>query len=90
MAESLAPEIATYEREKMRLEGEHRGKYVLIRGDSAINVFATLHDAAAEGLRQFGAEPFLIRRIGDGPLKISVAGLYGLTHAGDPVQLSIG
>lgn len=90
MTEPLAREIAAYERERARLEKDHAGGVALVHGDSPVEVFPTLHAAAEEGLRRFGAAPFLVRRIGDGPLRLSLAMLYGVGRVGDPIQLSIG
>lgn len=90
MTEPLAQELATYERESGALQSSHAGKIVLIQGDTVVGTFATVHDAATDALRRFGNEPFLIRRVSGLQLKLSVALLYGTTHVGDPVHLSIG
>ena len=85
----LAREIATYERERGRLEAEHKSEFVLIQADQVAGTFSSLDEAAAAGLQRFAAEPFMIRRIAEDKVKLSVAVLYGLTHAGDPVHLSV-
>jgi len=81
MAEVLEQEIATFEREKERLQKEHTGKFVLVFGDAVIDTFDTFDSASAEGLRQFGQGPFLIRQVGRANLDISVALLHGLNDA---------
>ncbi len=88
MEDLLAPELATYERERIRLEAEHKSKFILIHADRVVDAFATLHEAAAAALRLFASEPFLIRRVPEDKVKLSVAVLYGLSHAGHPVHLS--
>ncbi len=89
MDDLLAREMATYERERSRLEAEHKSKFVLIHADRVVDTFESLHDAAATGLRLFASAPFLIRRIPEDKVKLSVAVLYGLTHAGHPVHVPI-
>ncbi len=79
MAEPLAQEIATYDREHERLEQEHAGKFVLIHGEEVISTYDTFEAAADEGLRRFGDDPFLIRRVGEGEITLPPAVLYGIT-----------
>ena len=56
--------MATYDRERERLEQEHAGKFVLIHGEEVISMYDTYEAAADEGLRRFGTDLFLIRRVG--------------------------
>ncbi len=79
MAEPLAQEIATYDREHERLEQEHAGKFVLIHGEEVISTYDTFEAAADEGLERFGDDPFLIRRVGGGKITLPPAVLYGIT-----------
>ena len=80
MSKTLDREIAVYERERERLEREHRGKFVLVRGDEIVGTFDTFQAAADEAVRRFGRGPYLIRRVFDEKLGISPAVLYGLTR----------
>lgn len=81
MPKVLEKEIATFEREKGRLQTEHPGKFVLVHGDEVIDTFDTFDAAASDGLRRFGKGPFLIREVGRENLDISAAVVYGLTDA---------
>lgn len=79
MTKVLERELATLKNERERLEREHMGKFVLIHGDEVVNVFDNFETAASEGLRQFGRNPFLIRRIGEDTVEVPIAVVYGLT-----------
>jgi hypothetical protein len=81
MSKTLDREIAVYDRERERLEREHRGKFVLVRGDEIVGTFDTFQAAADEAVRRFGRGPYLIRHVSDEKLGISPAVLYGLIHA---------
>ena len=61
--ESLATELATYERHKTALVREHEGKYVLIHSEDIAGTWDTYQDALGAGYRQFGLEPFLVKQI---------------------------
>jgi hypothetical protein len=39
------------------------GKYVLIKGEQFCGIFESTEDALAEGVRLFGKESFLVRKI---------------------------
>ncbi len=80
----LAAELATLERNRKRLEREHMGKWVLIQGDEVVGTFDTFENAADEGLRLFGRNPFLIRQVGRNVVEIPVAIALGLTRDDHP------
>lgn len=41
----------------------HAGKYVLIQGDAALDIFGGHEDTLREGYRRSGPRPFLVRQI---------------------------
>ncbi|MGH7559109.1 MAG: hypothetical protein ACREMD_15280 [Gemmatimonadota bacterium] len=60
---ALEREKETYRAKRAELE-PHQGKFVLIHGDTVVDVFDTYADAIRHGYRQFGAkDPFLVKRI---------------------------
>lgn len=59
----LVQELTTYQKEKTRLLNESPGKFVLIKGQDVIDVFATSEDALAQGYKAFGNTEFLVKRI---------------------------
>lgn len=79
MNDKLAQEIATFEKHRADLEKSHPGKFVLIKGDEVLGTFDTFENAAAEGVRLFPKEDFLIRQIGAPVAQLSPAIVYGLT-----------
>jgi hypothetical protein len=64
MARPLELELKTYGRESARLENEHRGKFVLIRGKEIAAIFDDFQTASEHAARRFKQEPYLIHRIG--------------------------
>lgn len=65
---ALEREWETFLTEMPRLLQEgHRGKYVLIQGESVYGVWTTLDEALAAGYDRFGVEPFLAQEINDKP-----------------------
>ena len=82
MTKILDAELQTFEKKRKYLEREHNGKFVLIRADEIIGTYDDFEKAADEGVRQFGRKPFLIRRVGEEPLELPPAVVYGLTRAG--------
>ena len=60
---ALEQEIATFERLKAQLVENHSGKFALIKGEEFIDAFDTPDNAYQEGIRRFGREPFLVKRI---------------------------
>lgn len=61
--ERLKIELATYEREKLRLIAESEGKYVLIHGNDVAGVWDTYEDALKAGYAEFKLDPFLVKQI---------------------------
>jgi hypothetical protein len=64
MVRLLELELKTYDREHTRLEDEHRGKFVLIRGEDIVAVFDDFQAASEHAARWFKQESYLIHRIG--------------------------
>jgi len=62
MTNSLEKELLTY-REKLPELKDQEGKFVLIQGDTVVNVYDTYADALKEGYDKFGVSPFLVKKI---------------------------
>jgi hypothetical protein len=69
----LDKEIATFERMRPDLEKHHSGKFVLIHGEDLVGTFDTEDTVIREGLRLFGRGPFLVRKVGEQPMRIPVS-----------------
>jgi len=63
MTQILDTELKTYEQNRDHLIGTAEGKFVLIRNNPVIGVYDSKMDAIAEGYRQFGNVPFLVKQI---------------------------
>ncbi len=60
----IAPEWATYKRERPRLLAEgHEGRYVLIKGEEIIGIWDTRREAMSVGTQRFGLVPMLAHQI---------------------------
>jgi hypothetical protein len=59
----LDQELAQYEKMKADLLKNHEGKFALIKADQFIGAFDTPDNAYAEGIKRYGREPFLVKRI---------------------------
>jgi hypothetical protein len=59
----LEKELATYARMKDELLRSHDGKFTLIHGDEFCGAYDTAENAYSEGVKRFGREPFLVKRI---------------------------
>lgn len=67
----LKKELETYEAHKNELLAKSKGKFVLIKGDKVIDVFNDWMDAIAQGYKQFGYVPLLVKEIVEVEIPIS-------------------
>jgi len=63
MAQLLDIELKTYEQNRDHLLGTAEGKFVLIRDNQVVGIYDSKMDAIAEGYRQFGNVPFLVKQV---------------------------
>lgn len=56
-------ELETYGTHRQELLGAAEGRYVLIHGDEVAGTFDSESDAVAEGYKQYGNVPFLVKHI---------------------------
>jgi hypothetical protein len=63
----LEKELALFETKKAELLKTHEGKFALIHGDQFVDAFDTAENAYDEGVKQFGKEPFLVKKISPDP-----------------------
>ncbi len=59
----LEKELSKFEEIKSDLLKNHEGKFALIYREDFIGAFDTPDNAYAEGVKRFGREPFLIKKI---------------------------
>ncbi|MCK9461238.1 MAG: hypothetical protein M0R80_16545 [Proteobacteria bacterium] len=59
----LERELATYRANHAQLLGDHKGKFVLIKDDDVVDVFASIDDALKHGYELFENEPFLVKQV---------------------------
>ena len=63
MAELLEKELETYKQHRDQLLATAEDKFVLVHGDEIVGTYEAEEDAIAEGYKQFGNVPFLVRRV---------------------------
>ncbi len=59
----LEQELKTFEENRDRLLAQSEGKFALIYDGKVLGVYDSKGDALAEGFRQVGNVPFLVRQI---------------------------
>ena len=67
----LEVESRYYESKREEYVEKYPDKYVLIYGEGFFGAFNTMSEAIDEGVRKFGAGPFLVRKSGDDELVLS-------------------
>jgi hypothetical protein len=79
---SLEKELTLFAKMKPDLLKIHSGKFVLIRGEEFIGAFDSAENAYAEGVKRFGRETFLVKKVTeqDEVYRNQALGL-GLMHA---------
>jgi hypothetical protein len=79
---ALEKEIALYEKMKPELLKNHMGKFALIHGEEYIGSYDSAVNAYGEGVKRFGREPFLVRKVSE-PEEVyrNQALSLGLIHA---------
>ena len=59
----LEKELAIYARTKADLLKTYEGKFVLIHAEEFCGAYDTAENAYAEGVKRFGQEPFLVKKV---------------------------
>lgn len=70
-----------YEQMRDTLEIDHLGKWVIFHGGELIGTYDDFQDAAETAVEKFGRGPYLIKRVGEGPISLPASVLYGHVHA---------
>ena len=76
----LTEEIAAYETMRRELEIDHFGEWALVHDGELIGTYETFEEAAEVAVPQFGRGPYLIREIGEGPLRLPAR--WNIAYAG--------
>lgn len=74
----IEKEIIAYEMMRDDLEANHKGEWVLVHDQNLIGTYETFQKAAAVARKRFGRGPYLLKRIGEGPLRLSSRIMYGI------------
>jgi hypothetical protein len=78
MMRPLELELGTYDRQRARLEHEHPGKFVLIRGEKIAGIFDDFESASEYAAHRLQRQVYLIQGIGMERTRIPSGLLAGL------------
>jgi hypothetical protein len=78
MIRFLELELSTYDRQRARLEDEHPGKFVLIRGEEIAGIFEDFQSASEYAAHRLERQAYLIHGIGMESMRIPSGLLAGL------------
>jgi hypothetical protein len=82
MIRPLELELRTFDRQRARLEDEHPGKFVLIRGEEIAGIFEDFQSASEYAAHRLQRQAYLIHGIGVERMRIPSALLGGLAAMG--------
>ena len=77
MSTLLSDQIEAYEAMRSKLELDHFGEWVVLYNEELIGTYADFQVAADNAVQRFGRGPYLIRQVGEPPLKLPTSVLYG-------------
>ena len=72
----LSEEMRAYESLRSTLEADHFGKWVVFHDEELVNLYDTFEAAANDAVRKFGRGPYLIKQVGEAPIRLSASVLY--------------
>ena len=73
---TIEKEIIAYDLMREEMEENHYGEWVLVHDQQLIGTYETFQDAAAVATKRFGRGPYLIKKIGEGPLRLPSSVLF--------------
>jgi predicted peroxiredoxin len=62
---ALEKELELFAKMKADLLENHEGKFALIRGEEFVGAYDSAQNAYAEGVKRFGCESFLVKKISE-------------------------
>lgn len=74
----LTAEITAYENVQIELEADYPGKWVVFHNKKRAGLYDTFEEAAGDAVQRFGRGPYLIRKIGQGPITLPASVAYGV------------
>jgi hypothetical protein len=78
----LEKEVKFYEANQSAWQAEHRGEFVVVRGEVVLGFFPSEDEALSAGATAYGLSPFLVRKLGKPPKDLSAPALtLGIFHA---------
>ena len=78
---ALSHQISAYEEMRNVLEADYFGKYVIFHNGELAGSYESFEEAAEDAVGRFGRGPYLIRRVGAGPVTLPASVLYRPVNA---------
>ena len=78
---TLDENITVYDKMRDYLEAELLGKWVIFYDEELAGSYDDFEDAAIDAIKRFGRGPYLIRKVGQGPLWLPPRLWYQIPHA---------
>ena len=73
---NLSVELEAYEGMRRELELDHLGKWVVVHDKKLVGIYESFQEAAGVAMERFGRGPYLIKQVGEGPIRLPAAALY--------------
>ena len=73
---TIEKEIIAYDLMREELEADHFGEWVLVHDQQLIGTYESFQKAASVATGRFGRGPYLIKKIGEGPLTLPSSVLF--------------
>jgi hypothetical protein len=83
----LNREIEAYEGQKIKLEKQHFGKWVVVHDCQVAGVYADMESAAEDAVKKFGKGPYLLRQIGAPPIVLPASVMYVPLHEHNEMRI---
>ena len=80
---NLREDIAAFDRMKAELESTHLHDWVVFQGGKFVGAFPDFEAAATLAVERFDEGPYLIRKVGAGPIQLPGGMVFRPAHALD-------
>ena len=80
---TLEREIEAYEVMRAELEQEYFDKWVVLHDMKVAGAFDSSEECVQFAIEKFGRGPYLIRQVGEPPMRLPTSALFGVVNARD-------
>ncbi len=80
---TLEQEIDAYEAMRTDLEAKYFDKWIIMRNSEVVGAFDSSEECIRFAIEKFGRGPYLIRQVGEPPVRLPASALLGTMNARD-------